>query len=87
MILIHQGRIVFEERKDDLIYNFGVLKCRKDEFARVSPDDYIVCRKTGMGAECLVRDKEAAKRRYKNMIVDNAELEDIMLFYIKGGAA
>lgn len=25
------------------------------------------------------------KGKYKNMIVDNATLEDIMLFYIKGG--
>ena len=35
--------------------------------------------------ECLVRDKEAARRSYPDVIVDNASLEDIMLFYIKGG--
>ena len=35
--------------------------------------------------ECLVRDREAAKRKYKNVVVDPASLEDIMLFYIKNG--
>lgn len=87
VILIHQGKIVFEEQKDDLIYNFGIVKCGKEEFDSISPDDYIIQRKTSMSMECLVRDKEAVKHKYKNVIVDNATLEDIMLFYIKGGAA
>ena len=87
VILIHQGKIIFEEPKDDLIYNFGILKCGKEQFTSISPDDYIIHRKTNMSVECLVRNKEAAKHKYKNMVMDNATLEDIMLFYIKGGAA
>lgn len=87
VILIHQGRIIFEEQKDDLVYNFGIVKCGKEKFASLSPDDYIIHRVTNVSVECLVRDKEAVKRKYKNIVVDNATLEDIMLFYIKGGAA
>ena len=87
VILIHQGKIIFEEQKDDLVYHFGILKCGKEKFASISPDDYIVHRITNMSVECLVRDREAIKRKYKNIVVDNATLEDIMLFYIKGGAA
>ena len=33
-----------------------------------------------------VKDKEATRRKYKGFIVDNASLEEIMLFYIKGGS-
>lgn len=87
VILIHQGKIIFEEQKDDLVYNFGVVKCGKEKFTSISPDDYIIHRITNVSVECLVRDKEAIKRKYKNIVVDNATLEDIMLFYIKGGAA
>lgn len=87
VILIHQGRIIFEEQKDDLVYNFGIVKCGKEKFSSISPDDYIIHRVTNVSVECLVRDKEAVKRKYKNIVVDNATLEDIMLFYIKGGAA
>ncbi len=87
VILIHQGKIIFEEQKDDLIYNFGIAKCGKEKFASISPEDYITHRYTNVSAECLVRDKEAVKRKYKDIVVDNATLEDIMLFYIKGGAA
>ncbi len=87
VILIHQGKIIFEEQKDDLVYNFGIVKCGKEKFASISPDDYITHRVTNVSVECLVRDKEAIKHKYKNIVVDNATLEDIMLFYIKGGAA
>lgn len=86
VILIHQGKIIFEEQKDDLVYNFGIMKCGKEKFASISPDDYIIHRNTNMCVECLVRDREAIKRKYKNIVIDNAALEDIMLFYIKGGA-
>ena len=86
VILIHQGRIIFEEQKDDLVYNFGIVKCGKEQFASISPDDYIIHRITNVSVECLVRDKEMIRRKYKNVVVDNATLEDIMLFYIKGDA-
>jgi ABC-2 type transport system ATP-binding protein len=56
VILIHQGKIIFEEEKDDLVYNYGVAKCGKEAF----------------------------KRKYRNVILDSATLEDIMLFYAKG---
>ena len=85
VILIHQGKIIFEEQKDNLVYNYGVAKCGKEKFALLSSDDYIIHRTTNMSVECLVRDKEAFKKKYKNIIVDNATLEDIMLFYVKGG--
>ena len=87
VILIHQGKIIFEEQKDDLVYHFGIVKCGREKFASISPDDYIIHRITNVSVECLVRDKEAIKRKYKDIVVDNATLEDIMLFYIKGGAA
>lgn len=87
VILIHQGKIIFEEQKDNLVYNYGVAKCGKEKFSQLSSDDYIIHRTTNMSVECLVHDKEAFKQKYKNIIVDNATLEDIMLFYVKGGTS
>ena len=87
VILIHQGKIVFEEEKDTLIYQYGIIRCEKKQFTDIQPEDYIISRKTNVSMECLVRDKEAARRKYKNVVVDSASLEEIMLFYIKGGSA
>lgn len=85
VIFIHQGKIVFEEQKDSLIYNYGIAKCGQEQFTSISPDDYMIFRKTNVCMECLVTDKDAFRKKYKNIVVDNATLEDIMLFYIKGG--
>ncbi|MDE7310722.1 MAG: ABC transporter ATP-binding protein [Eubacterium sp.] len=87
VILIHQGKVIFEELKDVLIYQYGILKCRKEAFAAVDPQDYLIHRQASVCEECLVRDREAAKRKYKDAVVDSASLEDIMLFYIKGGTS
>lgn len=32
----------------------------------------------------LVADKEKAKRKYKNAVVDDATIDDILLLYVKG---
>lgn len=85
VVLIHKGKIIFEESKDDLIYNYGIIKCGKSRFSDISPDDYIIYREGKLSMECLVRDKKAAVHKYKDIVVDPASLEDIMLFYIKRG--
>ncbi|MCI8992822.1 MAG: ABC transporter ATP-binding protein [Eubacterium sp.] len=81
VVFIHQGKIIFEEQKDELVYGYGIMRCSREDFALVSPEDYIICRDTKMSMECLVRNKEAMKRKYRDIIVDSATLEDIMLFY------
>ncbi len=85
VILIHKGKIIFEEKKDDLIYNYGIIRCRKSDFPTIAPEDYICFRETNLSMECLVKNRDVVKRKYPNLVVDNASIEDIMLFYIKGG--
>lgn len=85
VILIHGGKIIFEEQKDELVYRYGIVRCTKEQFASLSPEEYIIHRATNVSTECLVRDKEDIKRRHRDLIVDSATLEDIMLFYVKGG--
>ena len=82
VVLIHQGKIVFEEEKDVLLDRYGVLRCGKS--MAVEPSDYIVRRETGVSMEYLVKDRQAAERKYPKAVADSASLEDIMLFYIKG---
>lgn len=85
VVLIHQGKIVFEERKDDLIDRYGIVRCGKKASLAMQPEDYLIHRTTNVCEEFLVRDREAVRHKYKDMVVDSAGLEDIMLFYIKGG--
>ena len=35
IIYIHKGQIQFCMQKDELLYNYGILKCSKEEFRKV----------------------------------------------------
>ena len=83
---VHQGKLVFSGVKDDLLDRHGILKCSAAQLDRVDPK-WIVTRRAGaFGCEALVNDKAAVRRRYPELLVDNASLEEIMLFYVKGEA-
>ncbi len=82
VVLIHRGKIIFEEEKDTLLDRYGILRCSRGTV--VQPEDCIVRRETGVSVEYLVRDRAAAGKKYPKAVSDAASLEDIMLFYIKG---
>lgn len=86
---IHDGRIVLSEKKDDLIYNYAVLRCKSSQFAKLDKKDVITYRKRDYQIDVLVSDRQDAERKYggfatDNMVIDNVDIDDIMLLLIKG---
>ena len=84
---IHEGKIVFSKTKDELIYNYGILRCSKDDFDRIDPGDILAYRKEDYQWNVLVADRDKAMARYRNVIVDHPAIDDILLLYVKGEAA
>lgn len=81
---IHDGVIQFSESKDDLIYNYGVLKCGVAEFDSIDSSVIVGYRKSQFNVEALVNNKHLAKEKYPNVLIDPATIEDIMLYYVRG---
>lgn len=81
---IHNGKVVLSDSKDDILYNYGILKCKNDQSAMVDKEDIIVRMNKDYGVSILVKNKEKIRKKYKDMVVDDANLEDIMLFYVRG---
>lgn len=81
---IHDGEIIFTEMKDDLIYNYGLLKCGASEFKKLDVNDFVGYRKGQFQIEALVKDRTAIRRKYPEYVMDSVTIEDIMLFYVKG---
>ena len=79
---IDKGRILLTGNKDDILENHGVIKCGKENFKEIAPEDYISARTSDFGAEIMVSDKAAAKRKYSSLLIDKTTLEEIMLFYV-----
>lgn len=81
---IHGGNIVFSESKEELLNNYGIIKCGEKDFNSIDKSHIIGYRKSSFGYEVLINNKDSGKSMYKDLIVDYANLEDIMLYYIRG---
>lgn len=79
---IDRGRILVTGYKDEILESHGVLKCTKSDFADITREDYISARITDYGAELMVTDRQAARKKYSGAVIDPTTLEEIMLFYV-----
>ena len=84
IIFINQGKVVLDQSRDDLLDNYGILKCDVDKFDTISKDDIIAYKKNKYDCEILVNDINKIKKKYKDFIVDKITLEELMVLMIKG---
>ncbi len=81
---IHDGRVIFCMPKNTLLYEYGIIRCSRDDFERVSPEDKKVWRIEDYQCSILVDDRKRAAERYPNMVIDSPSIDEIMLLYVKG---
>lgn len=84
IIFIDKGKIILNVPTNELLENYGIIKCSKEEFAKISEDDYVSYRKSKYQYEVLTSDKSKIKKKYNISSIDKPSIEDIMLFYIRG---
>ena len=65
-------------------YQYGVIRCRKDELMQIQSEDIVAYRFMDYQCNVLVRDRRRAMQRYKHMMIDPVSIDEIMLFYVKG---
>lgn len=81
---IHQGKVLFCKAKDELLYQYGIIRCGAAAFNEIDKSEILAYRKEDYQRNVLVADKEKARRRYKNVVVDDVSIDDILLLYVKG---
>ena len=79
---IDKGRILLTGYKDEILESHGILRCAKDYVQNVDPEDIVSIRTNNFGAEIMVSDRESAKMKYRDTVIDPASLDDIMLYYV-----
>jgi len=84
IIFMHEGKIILDETRDDIMDNYGILKCSIEEINKIDEEDIIAKRKNKYNYDILIKDKNKMKKKYKDLIIDNITLEDLMLNIIKG---
>ena len=82
--LIHNGRLIMTVSKNDLVYNYAVMRCKESQFLALDRSDMIAYRKRDFQIDVLVPDGKEAQRKYKDVVVDHVSLDEIMLLLVKG---
>jgi len=81
---INQGEIILSKTTDELLEQYGIVKCREEEFKTIAKQDYLKYRKTKYEYEVLVENKKDFSKKYKIKTIDKITLEDLMVLMIKG---
>ena len=81
---ISDGNIIFCKSKDELLDNYGIVKCSEEQFANIDKKDFINFTKNKYEYELLIENRTDFKKKYDIQTIDKPTTEDIMLIYIKG---
>ncbi len=84
IVFIDKGKVLINKTRDEILDNYGILKCNLDEFTKIDKSDYMAYKKNKYNYEILVSDRNKVSKKYKNMVVDKITLEDLMVLMIKG---
>ena len=84
IVFLHNGKVLFSKPKDELRYQYGIMKCGTQQFEALDQNDRIAYRKQDYEWQVLVADRHAAQRKYPNAVIDPATIDDIMLLFLKG---
>lgn len=84
IVFIDNGKILLHKDRDELLEEYGILKCSEKEFTIIAPEDIIRYKKNKYGYEILVHDKNKMLKKYPDYVMDKITLEEFMVLMIKG---
>ena len=84
IVFIHNGEIILNKTKDELIYEYGVSRCSENDFHNILSEDILSSMKKDYQIDVLIKNRKLIEKKYKNLIVDSVSLDEIMLLLVKG---
>lgn len=84
IVFIDNGKVLLNKNRDEVLEEYGILKCSISEFSTISSEDIIRYKKNKYGYEILISDKSRLMKKYSNYIIDKITLEELMVLIIKG---
>ena len=81
---IHNGKLIMTVSKNDLVYNYAVMRCKENQFLALDSADIITYRKRDFQIDVLVSNGKEAQKKYKGVVVDHVSVDEIMLLLVKG---
>lgn len=81
---LHEGKIQFIKTYDEIRNDYGIITCGQELFDSLSRDDIAAYKKEPYSYRVLVKNRAKLRQVFHDIPMENASVEDIMLFYVKG---
>ena len=82
---LHHGQLLFAKNKDDLMEEYGILRCSQQDLDRLPPEWIAATCRTAAGCESLVHPRVSVLRTLPGVVCDAASIDDIMRLTSKEG--
>lgn len=79
---IDNGKILLTGYKDDILERHGMMRCSKDDYREIDPEDIVSARINEYSVDIMVSERDEMRRKYSGNIIEKTNLEEIMLFYV-----
>lgn len=92
IMLIHKGKVLLSENKDELLYNYAIVRCAKEQVEMIPKDMIVGVERNAFETSVLIKDKERFKESsaYKEgtkgeagFVLDRVGIEDLLLYIVK----
>ncbi len=84
IVFIHEGKVVFFKTKDELIEQYGIIKCGAAQFDALDKSDIIAYRKMDYEWQILISNRDKMQKKYPKALFVPATIDEIILLYVKG---
>ena len=81
---LHAGKLLLSKPKDELLWQYGILRCGEALFQKLESPEVLAWRKKDYSYDVLVPDREAILRKYPEAVIDQVTMDEILLLYVKG---
>lgn len=81
---IHKGGLLFSKTKDELLYDYRIIRCGEKEFEKLREEKNAIWRRMDYQYEVLLPDGKAAENKYGSLSFERPTIDEIMLLSVKG---
>ena len=93
IMLIHKGKLLLYENKDEMIYNYGIVRCTKQQAAKIPKEAVQGKWENAFETSVLINDRsffenggvEALMESQQDVkpVIDKVNIEDILVYMVK----
>ena len=81
---LHEGKLIFTKSKDELLYDYRIVRCGEKDFEKLKSESGAIYRKMDYQYEILLPNGRALESKYFNCVFERPKIDEIMLMQVKG---